>query len=136
MDNPSVVFSPPFLLMPKRLLLSSNHSGVILPCLVPICNVILEACHRLIDRENKHDRVHRSRVPYRFVGRGELVYSVVWGTRVNECVGKEACRLSGEEVDRKTPKAPANCKVYDFDKTESCSTNSVAKTTPTICPCS
>ena len=36
----------------------------------------------------------------------EFVYSVGWGTLLTECVGGEICRLSEEEVDRKTPKTP------------------------------
>ena len=56
--------------------------------------------------KHKHDRVYRSRLPYRFIGLGELVYSVVWGTLLTECVGEETCRLSEEEVDGKTPTTP------------------------------
>ena len=63
--------------------------------------------------KDKHDRVYRSRLPYRFIGLGELVYSVVWGTLLTECVGEETCRLSEEEVDRKTPTTPP-VKIADF----------------------
>ena len=50
---------------------------------------------------------------YRFIGLGELVYSVVWGTLLTECVEEETCRLSEEEVDRKTPTTPP-VKIADF----------------------
>ena len=65
---------------------------------------MLVACHS--DIKDKQDRVYRSRVPYRFIGLGELVYSVVLGILLTECVGEEAYRLSEEEVDRKTPTTP------------------------------
>ena len=65
---------------------------------------MLVACHS--EMKDKHDRIYRSRLPYRFIGLEELVYSVVWGTLLTECVGEETCRLSEEEVDRKTTKTP------------------------------
>ena len=64
------------------------------------------ACSMSPAHSDKHDRVCRSRVPYRFMGLGELVYSVVWGALLTERVGEETYRLCEEEVDRKTPKTP------------------------------
>ena len=64
------------------------------------------ACSMSPAHKDKHDRIYRSRVPYRFIGLEELVYSVVWGILLTECVGDETYRLSEEEVDRKTPKTP------------------------------
>ena len=61
------------------------------------------ACSMSPAHKDKHDRIYRSRVPYRVIGLEELVYSVVWSILLSECVGEETCRLSEEEVDRKTP---------------------------------
>ena len=64
------------------------------------------ACSMSPAHSYKHDRVYRSRVPYTLIGLEELVYSAVWGILLTESVGEETCRLSEEEVDRKTPKTP------------------------------
>ena len=64
------------------------------------------ACSTSPAHKDKHDRIYRSRVPYRVIGLEELVYSVVWGILLTECVGEETYRLSKEEMDRKTPKTP------------------------------
>ena len=88
-------------------MLWSIHSGILLLWLVSFCNILLLACHQLtVTFKINTDRVRRSRVPYIFIRLGELVYSVVWGTLLTECVWEKTCHLSEEEADRKTPKMP------------------------------
>ena len=62
----------------------------------------------------KYDRVRRSRVP---TTRPRTCLFSCFGTLLTACVGEEICRLSEEEVDRKTLKTVATRETFKWQST-------------------
>ena len=93
-------------------LMLSFWNSTALTCTV-LQHMMLVACHS--DVKDKHDRLRRSQVSYRFIRLGELVYLVFWGTLLIECVGEETCRLNKRWTEKHPKRHPWKLSVAKYD---------------------